>query len=100
MFHSDVDSFGDDSLSDLLVYNNSDGPGVNVEDGTCAAMIVFVGHTLMDGSVDDNINDISDFVGGEGLGDVNGAVLFESLFELVSGSAFVSVAVSHTLCDK
>jgi hypothetical protein len=49
----------------------------------------------MDGSVDDNVDDVSDFVGGQGFGDVNGSMLLESLFEFVSGSALVAVTVSH-----
>ena len=49
----------------------------------------------MDGTVYDDIDDVTDAVGGEGFGDVNGTVLLEALSELVSGSALVAVAVSH-----
>ena len=95
MLDPDVNALGDDSVPDLLVDDNSDGPGVDVEDAAGPAVVVLVGHALVDGPVDDDINNISDFVGGEGLGDVDGSVLLEALSELVSGSSLVSVAVGH-----
>jgi len=95
MFDSDVYSFGDDSVPDLLVDYDSDGPGVDVEDSSSAAVIVFVWHTLVDGSVYYNVDDVADFVGGQSFGDMDGSVLLESFFEFVSGSALVAVAVSH-----
>ena len=49
----------------------------------------------MDGSVDNDVNNISNFVGGEGLGNVDGSMLLEALSELVSGPSLVSVAVGH-----
>ncbi len=91
MFYSDVDSLGDYSLSDLLVDLNSNGSGIDVEDSTCAAMVVFVGHALMDGTIYYNVHDVTNFVGCEGLGNVDGSVLFEAFFEFVSGFTFVSV---------
>ena len=95
MLDSDMDSLGDDSVSDLLVDNDSDGSGVDVEDSTGAAVVVFIGHTLVDGSIDHDVDDISDLVGGQGLRDVHCSVCSESLSEFVSGSSLVSVAVSH-----
>jgi hypothetical protein len=97
MLNSYVDSFGDDSISDLFVDNDSDGSGVHVEYGSGSAMIILVWHAFMDGSVDYDVNNISIFVGSESLGDVNRSVLFESLSELVSSSSFISVAVGHGL---
>jgi hypothetical protein len=95
VFNANVDSLGDDALPDLLVDNDSDGPGVDVEDSSSSSVVVLVWHTLMDGTIDYNINNISDFVGSKGLGDMDCSVLLESFFEFVSGSALVSVAVSH-----
>lgn len=95
VFDSDMNSLGDDSISDLFVDDDSDGSGVNVEDSTGAAVVVLIGHTLVDGSIDDDVDDISDLVGSQGLRDVNGSMCSESLSEFVSGSSLVSVAVSH-----
>ena len=95
MLNSNVYPFGDDSISHLFVDNHSDRSWVHVEDSSCSSVIVFVGHAFVDSSVDYNINDVSNFVGGECLGNMDGSVLFESFFEFVSGSSLVAVAVSH-----
>jgi hypothetical protein len=95
MLYSDVDSLGDDSISDLLVDNDSNCSGIDVEDCSGSAVIILVWHSLVNGAVDDDIDDVSILIGGKSLCDMNGAVLFESLSELVSGSSFISVAVSH-----
>ena len=95
MFNTDMDSLRDDSVSDLFVDDNSNRSGVDVEDSSCSSVIVFVGHALVDGTIDYDIDNISNFVGGECLGNMDGSVLFESFFEFVSGSSLVSVAMSH-----
>ncbi len=95
MFDADVDAFGDNSLSDLLVDYDSDGSGVHVEDASSTAVIVFVRHAFVDGSIDDDIDDVSNLVGGKGLRNVDGSYLSESFSEFVSGFAFVSVTVGH-----
>ena len=90
-----MNSFRDDSVSDLLVDDDSNGSGVDVEDSSSSAVVVLVGHTFMNGSIDNNVNDISNFVGGESLSDVNGSMLFKSFSEFMSSSSFISIAVSH-----
>ena len=45
----------------------------------------------MDGAVDDDVHDISVLEGGEGFGDMDGSVLFESLSELVSSFASITI---------
>lgn len=95
MLDANVDSLGDDSVSDLFVDDDSDGPGVDVEDGSCATVVVFVWHALVDGAVDGDVDNISDLVGGERFGDVDRTVLLEALSEFVAGSALVAVTVSH-----
>ncbi len=95
MFNSDVKSLGDDSVSNLFVDDDTEGSGVDVEDCAGSAVIVFVRHGLVNGTVDDDVNNISDLVSGEIFGHTNGTVASESLLEFVSGSSFISVAVSH-----
>lgn len=99
MFNSDVEPFGDDSVSNLFVDNDSQSSGVDVEDCTGSAVIVLVGHGFVDGTIDNNIDNITDFVGSEVLGHSDSSVASESLLEFVSGSSFISVAVSHT-CEQ
>jgi hypothetical protein len=49
----------------------------------------------MNSSIDNNINDIAYFVGSKSFGDVNGTMLFEALFEFMSGFSFIAIAVGH-----
>ena len=95
MFDSHVNTLGDDSVSDLFVDYDSDSSRVDVEDAAGSSVVVFVGHAFVDGSVDDDVHYVADLIGGECFGDVDSSVLFESLSELVSGSAFETVAVCH-----
>ena len=95
MFDSHVNTLGDDSVSDLFVDYDSDSSRVDVEDAAGSSVVVFVGHAFVDGSVDDDVNDVSDFVGAEGFADVDGTNLSESFSKFVSGSAFISIAVGH-----
>lgn len=78
-----------------LLDDHTDGSGVDVEDGAGSAMVVFVGHALWMEPFDDNVDNVAHLVGGTGPGDVDGPVLLESLSELMSGSASLTVAMSH-----
>ena len=98
MFNSDVESLGDDSVSDLLVDNDSQSSWVDVENCASSAVIVLVWHRFVNSTIDNNIDDVTDFVGGEVFRHSDGSVASESLLEFVSGSSLISVAVSHG-CD-
>ena len=95
MLDSNVKSFGDDSLSDLFVDDDANGTFVDVEDSAGAAVIVLVGHAFVDGTINDDVDDITDSEGGESVADMDGSVLLESFSELMSGSSSLSVAVGH-----
>jgi hypothetical protein len=95
VLNANVNPLGDNSLSDLLVDNDSDGSGVDVEDGTSSTVVVLVRHALVDSAINDDVDDVSELEAGEGIGDVNGSVLLESFSEFMSGSSFVSVTVGH-----
>merc|ERR1712221_43423 len=56
MFNSEVDSFWDDSVSKLLVNNNSNSSSGYVEDSSCFSMVVFVRHSFVNGSISLDIN--------------------------------------------
>ena len=99
MFYSDVESLGDDSVSDLLVDDDTQSSGVDVEDCSSSAVVIFVGHAFVDGTITDDIDDISNLVGGEVFSHSNGSVASESLLEFVSGSSLISVTMGHT-CEQ
>ena len=47
VLESDVDPLGDDSVSDQLVHDHTDGSGVHVEHLTGASLVVFEWHSLV-----------------------------------------------------
>lgn len=57
--NSDVHLLLHDSGIDLLVHSNTNGSLGDVEHDTSAALVELVGHTLVNGGVDSNINIIS-----------------------------------------
>lgn len=62
-----MDPLWDDSVSDLLVDDDSDGPWVDVEDSASLSMVIFVWHALVNGAVNNDVNDLSSPVGLESL---------------------------------
>ena len=58
-----VNSFGDDSVTNGFVDLNTDGSWCDVPNSSSFTVVIFVGHTLVDGGVGFDINIISDFVG-------------------------------------
>ncbi len=95
MLDSDVNSLGDNSASVLLVDDHSDCVLGHIEHATGLAMVELVGHTLVDGTVSNNVNEVSLSVSLHDLGEVDGAVVSEALAEEVSSSCSVSEAVRH-----
>lgn len=96
MVDSDVESFGDNSISNLLVNDNANGSRIDVENLAGSAVVVFVGHALVDGSIDNNINVVANFVGGKGSRDMNSSDLPESFSKFMSSLASLSVAMGHS----
>lgn len=82
---SDVDFFLHFSLSDLLLDDDSDASGVHVEDLSGSSVVELVGHSLVDGSVDDNVNVVSLLKLFEVVANSDGSVSSESLLEFVFG---------------
>ena len=95
MLYSDVESLGDDSVSDLLVDDDAQCSGVDVEDCSGSAVVIFVWHALVNGTIANDINNITDLVSGEVFSHSDGSVASESLLELVSGPSLISVTMGH-----
>ena len=95
VFYSNVDAFGDDSIPDLLVDDDSNGSGVDVENSTSPSVVVLIRHSLVDSTIYNDIDNVADLIAGESLGDVNRSMLLESFSEFVSCSSLVSVAMGH-----
>ena len=95
MLDSDVNSLGDDSASVLLVDDNSNSVLSNIENAAGLTVVELVRHALVDGTVSNDINEVSLAVSLHNLGEVNGAVVSEALAEEVSSSCSVSEGVRH-----
>ena len=95
MLNSNVNALGDESVSDLLINNNADRARIDVENATSSSVIILIRHAFMDGTIDNDVNDVTDFVARKSFGDVDRSMLLESFSKFVSCSASLSVAVSH-----
>lgn len=83
------------AVANLLIYNDADGAGIDVEDAAGSSMVELIGHAFMNGAIDGNIDIVADFIVGEGFGDVDGAFLSEGFGKFISGFPSVAVAVGH-----
>ena len=95
VLNSNMNSLGDDSSIVTLVHNNTDGVGSHIEDSAGFSVVVLVGHTLMNGSISNHINVVSDLVDGEVLGEGGSSVLLEIFGEKISGSCSNTMRVYH-----
>merc|ERR1712180_217020 len=95
MFNSEIDSFRDDSVSQLLVDNNSHSSSSHIENSTCFAMVILVRHSLMDCSITLDIYNITNFVGLQVSREVLDPCFPEFLGEKISGPSTLAMWVSH-----
>jgi len=90
---TDVDGLAKDAATDQLVDLDTDGTARDVEHNTSAAMVESVRHTLLAGTVGDDVNDVTDL---DGLGvraEGDGASLAEGAGEHVARARAVTEAV-------
>merc|ERR1711928_99775 len=63
MLNPEVDSFWDDSVSELLVNDSSNSSSCHVEYSSSFAVVVFVWHSFVNGSISLDINNVTNLVG-------------------------------------
>ena len=95
VFDTDVDSLGKDLSPDTLVNNDSDGALSYVEDTSSLSVVNLVRHTLLEGSIRDNIDDVSTLVDLIVGRQMLNSVVSESLGEHVARSAPDTLGVGH-----
>lgn len=86
MFRSNMNSFFDFSLFHLFVKDEAERSRINIEDFGSSSMIEVMGHSFVNCSVHNNIDEVSFFVSLQIIFHSNRSVSSEWLFELMSGS--------------
>jgi hypothetical protein len=83
---SNVDLLSDLSLLDLFFDNDSDRSWVDIEDLSSSTMVKVVGHTFMNGTVNNDVDIVSESVLFEVVAHSDSSVSSESFGKLMSGS--------------
>ena len=95
MLDADVNAFGDNAVSDALVHDNAKSVLRHVEDLAGLAVVELVGHASLDGTIGDNVDEITLLVDGEVLAEWGDTVLSETLAEEISRASSKTEAVGH-----
>lgn len=95
MLDSKVDSLGDDVSSNSLVYDDTDGVLGDVVNSTSFTVVDFVWHTLLDGTITFDVNDVASFVDMHVGGEAWHTLVPELLGEHVSGTPSFTMSVRH-----
>ena len=95
VLNTNVDALGNDTATDLLVANDTDGVLGHVEDLAGLSVVELVGHTSLDGTIGEDVNEVTLLVGDEVLAEGRHAVLSESSREEISRASSETEAVGH-----
>ena len=77
VLNSDVEALGDDSSSDALVADDTDGVLVDIENSAGLSVVELVRHATLDGTIGQDIDVISLLVGNKELAEGSNTVLSE-----------------------
>lgn len=95
VLNSEVDSLGQDVSSDSLVDNDTDGVLGDVVDSTGFTVVDLMWHTLLDGTVTFDIDDVASFVDVHVGSETWHTLASEFLGEHVTGSPSFTMGVGH-----
>jgi len=95
VFNADIDTFWDDTSTNLLVDDDTDGSLGNVENTSSGTVVDLVWHTLLESTITLDIDDISLSVTGEVSLQTNCSLLTEVLGEHVTGTTSNTFWVCH-----
>ena len=84
MLDTDVEALRDDASANALVADDTDGVLGYVEHLASFAVVELVGHTSLDGTVSNDVNEVTLLVGDEVLAQGSNTVFPESLTEEIS----------------
>jgi len=97
VLNTDVKTLADKTVADLLVQLDTDGTPRDVPHAASATVIELVGHTLVDGTVNNDIDVIANLVGVEVGAKRGHAMLPEVLGELSTSASTSTERVRHLL---
>jgi hypothetical protein len=95
VLNTDVNSLLDNSVTDLLVDGNTHGTWSNIKDTTGLTMIELMWHTLLDGTITLDVNDISTLVHFHVGGQLDHTISSVRTLEQVPGTTSVTIGVCH-----
>jgi len=95
VFCSDADLLLFDPVPDRFGDDDAERAVCHVKHAPSATMVVFVGHTGMNGSIGLNVDDISDLVDLQQRGDRRHSILAEWASEHVTSASAVSLGIRH-----
>merc|ERR1719219_28191 len=95
VFNSEVDSLGNDVSSASFVYDDPDGVLGDVVYSTSFTVVDFVWHTLLDGTITFDVDDVASFVDVHVGGQAWHTLVSELLGEHVSGTPSFTMSVGH-----
>lgn len=95
MLDSNVNAFAKDPVPNTLVDLNADCALGDIPDATGLSVVKLVWHTLLDGTISDNINNVTELISLGVLAELNCAVASELLLEDVAGGGSVTERVGH-----
>lgn len=95
MFDPQVHPLGHDIAPDSFIDNYTDSMLSNIEDSTSFAVVNFVGHTFLNGTITFDVDDITSFVDVHVFGKPDGTGLSEGLGKHVPSTSSFTVSVSH-----
>jgi len=95
VLYTEIDALLQITVSDSLFDDYSDGSWGDVVYYSCSSMVVFVGHTLLLGSVRFNIYNVTNTVRDDVGGHLDGAMVLERPRKHMARTRAVSVRVRH-----
>merc|ERR1712072_957998 len=95
MLNAEVDALLNNTVTNTLVYSDTNGVGSDIVDNTSLAMVELVGHALLYSTVALNIDDVADLVALKIGRKMLGTIVAELASEQVARTSANTVSASH-----
>ena len=95
VLNTDVEPLGDNAGVNTLVDDNTDGVAVHIEDAAGLSVVELVGHTSLDFTISDDVDNVALLVDGHHLGEGRLTVLLEGYREEIASTGSETEGVGH-----